>query len=227
MNFRSVIAARIVPGSEGKVADIFGYYDKTTRPQDFGVIGRSLLSFHDLYIHLIDRNVDPKTTPGKARGLPAFQQIAEAIAPYVTPYPRNWKVPSDSVAKEFYSWVPADGPEPASEADGPRRTVIVARIKPGAEPEVARIFGESDAGPLPVEMGVTGRWLYSIDDVYLHLLEQADGSFADVVSQKHDTPAFAKIMDDLGPFISPYNPATWRRPEDAVAKEFYRWRAEI
>lgn len=226
MNYRTVIIARIVPGSESTVGDVFGYYDKTTRPQDLGVIGRSLLSLDDLYIHVIDRNVDPTVSLGKARGLPAFQQIAEAIAPYVTPYPKNWKNPSDSVAKEFYSWVPAGNPASDSELTDPNLTVIAAHIKPGAEPNVARIFAESDAGPLPIELGVTGRWLYSNDDVYLHLVERTDAAFADAVQQSHDKPAFAKIMNDLSPYISAYSPETWRGPQDAVAKEFYRWRAE-
>ncbi|BCJ57676.1 TcmI family type II polyketide cyclase [Micromonospora endophytica] len=224
MTFRNVIVCRMVPGEESErvVADTFGYYDRTTRPQDLGVIGRTLLSFHDLYIHVIERVADPAVT-GQTRGLPAFQQIAEAIAPYVTPYPRYWKNPSDSVAKQFYHWAPAE--PPAGGTTGPNRTIIVARIKPGAEPDVARIFGESDAGELPARLGVTGRWLYSIDDVYLHVLEQTDASFA-AVRENHDTPAFAKIMEDLSPYVSAYSPDTWRGPEDAVAKVFYRWRAE-
>ncbi|MFI9639931.1 TcmI family type II polyketide cyclase [Micromonospora sp. NPDC051925] len=222
MTFRNVIVCRMVPGSERTVADVFGYYDRTTRPQDLGVVGRTLLSFHGLYIHLIERNADPKVT-GQTRGLPAFQQIAEKIGPYVTPYPRDWKNPSDSVAKEFYRWAPA---EPSADAGEPSRTVIVARIKPGAEPTVAQIFAESDAGPLPARMGVTGRWLYSIDDVYLHVLERTGEAFEGAVRQGHDQPAFAKIMDDLSPYISAYDPDTWGSPVDAVAQEFYRWRAE-
>jgi cyclase len=222
MTFRSVIVARIVPGSEGKVASVFAHNDETTRPQDSGVIGRALLSLDDLYIHVIERNVDPKVS-GKTRGLPAFKQVSEAIAPYVTPYPKNWKVPSDSVAKEFYSW---DSGNRTGSAGG-HQMMIVARIKPGAEPDVARIFGESDAGSLPAEMGVTGRWLYSLDDVYLHLLERSDAALTDAMRKNHHKPAFAQIMDDLSPYISAYNPKTWRSPEDAVAKEFYRWRAEL
>jgi cyclase len=222
MSFRSVIVCRIVPGSESKVGDVFGHYDQTTRPQDFGVIGRTLLSLDDLYIHVIERNVDPKTLE-RPRGLPAFQQIAEAIAPYVTPYPKSWKVPSDSVAKEFYAWA-VRPPQPDSVAEN--QLVIVARIKPGAEPNVAQIFAESDTGPLPATMGVTGRWLYTLDDVYLHVMERTDAAFADTAQENHHTPAFAKIMEDLSPYISAYNPTTWRSPADAVAKEFYRWQAD-
>ncbi|SCG66711.1 TcmI family type II polyketide cyclase [Micromonospora inositola] len=222
MVFRNVIVCHMVPGSDGIVGDVFGHYDKTTRPQDLGVIGRRLLTLDDLYIHVIERVADPKLT-GQTRGLPAFQKIAEVIGPYVTPYPKNWQNPSDSVAKEFYRWVPAD---PAPESAGRNLTVIVGRIKPGAEPDVARIFGESDAGSLPVQLGVTGRWLYSIDDLYVHLLERTDAALADASGQDHDQAAFAKIMAELSPFISPYNPDAWRGPEDAVAREFYRWRAD-
>lgn len=221
MSFRSVIVARIVPGSEDKVAEVFRRTDETARPQDFGVIGRRLLSLDDLYIHVIERDQDPKVS-GKTRGLPGFQQVSEAIAPYVTPYPKNWKVPSDSVAKEFYSWAP--GKEPGEPIE--HMTVIVARIKPGAEPDVARVFAESDQGPLPAEMGVVGRWLYSLDDVYLHILERKEASFSEAVHRNHHKPAFSKIMDDLRPYISAYSPETWRSPQDAVAKEFYRWRAD-
>ncbi|RZU76633.1 polyketide synthesis cyclase [Micromonospora kangleipakensis] len=216
MVFRNVIVCHMVPGSENIVGDVFGYYDKTTRPQDLGVIGRILLSHEDLYIHVIEREQDPKVS-GQTRGLPAFQQIAEAIGPYVTPYPRYWKNPSDSVAKEFYRWV-SDGEAPAETT----LIVIVGRIKPGAEPDVARIFAESDAGSLPVQLGITGRWLYSIDDVYVHLLEQ-EASKAEAARDNHDKkPAFAKIMAELSPFISPYNPEAGRGP----AREFYRWRAD-
>jgi hypothetical protein len=220
MVFRNVIVCHIVPGSEGTVGDVFGYYDRTTRPQDLGVIGRRLLSHDDLYLHVIERKQDPAIS-GQTRGLPAFQKIAEAIEPYVTPYPRYWQNPSHSVAKEFYHWV-----RPGEPAADTTLTVIVGRIKPGAEPDVARVFAEHDAGSLPAELGVAGRWLYSIDDVYVHLLEQEPAA-AEATRADHDgKPVFAKIMDDLAPYVSPYRPDAWHGPQDSVAREFYRWHAE-
>src|SRR3712207_6940402 len=48
----------------------------------------------------------------------------------------------------------------------------------------------------PAEMGVTGRWLYSIDDVYVHLLEQ-DASIAEATRGNHHKPAFTEIMNEL------------------------------
>jgi cyclase len=218
MVFRNVIVCRIVPGSEQTVGDVFAHYDATTRPQDLGVIGRILLSLDGLYLHVIERKEDPKVS-GQSRGLPAFQKIAEAIDPYVTPYPKNWKNPSDSVAQEFYRW------EPDPDSDGGNTMVIVQRIKPGAEPDVARIFAESDEGPLPATMGITGRWLYSIDDVYVHVMQRTDEVAAKPMGQNHHAPAFSKMMEELSPYVSPYNPETWQGPQDSMAKEFYRWRA--
>jgi cyclase len=219
--FRNVIVCHMVPGSEDKVGPVFGHYDKITRPQDLGVIGRVLLSYDDLYIHIVERKQDPAIS-GQRRGLPAFEKIAEAIGPYVTPYPTYWENPSHSVANEFYHWVP-EGDVPADA----ELTVIVQRMKPGSESDIARVFTESDAGPLPRETGVTGRWLYSIDDVFVHLLEQ-DKEMAATVRQDHESlkPAFAKVMEGLSPYVSPYRPQTWQTPKDSVANVFYRWQAE-
>lgn len=220
MVFRNVIVCRMVPGSDQTVGEVFGHYDRITRPQDLGVIGRILLSHHDLYLHVIEREQDPKVS-GQTRGLPAFQQIAEQIAPYVTPYPRYWQNPSDSVAKEFYRWVPEDGEHNADTT----LTVIVGRIKPGTEPEIAKVFADSDAGGLPRELGVTGRWLYSIDDVYVHLLEQDARAAEEARAANRRHPAFARIMAELSRLVEPYQPQQWRGHQDSVATVFYRWRA--
>jgi cyclase len=219
--FRNVIVCHMVPGSEDKVGPVFAYYDKTTRPQDLGVIGRYLLSYEDLYLHVIERKEDPEVS-GQRRGLPAFQAIAEQIAPYVTPYPSYWENPSHSVAKEFYRWVP-EGDVPAER----ELTVIVQRMKPGSEEDIARVFTESDAGGLPVETGVTGRWLYSMEDVFVHLLEQDPVKGAEVrANHESHRPAFAKIMQDLSPYVGPYDPEKWQTPRDSVARVFHRWQAD-
>jgi cyclase len=104
------------------------------------------------------------------------------------------------------------------------RTVIVAKIEPGRQQEVAEIFGRSDATSLPHDLGVTSRSLYTLDEVYLHVVEFGGEPGAALQAAQH-LPAFREINDALRPFISPYNPATWRGPQDAVATEFYRWHA--
>jgi cyclase len=101
------------------------------------------------------------------------------------------------------------------------RTLIVARIRPGSESEVARIFAESDTTSLPVEAGVVERSLYSLQDVYIHVIDfDRDGSQSVAAVQDHKE--FRDVSDRLAEFISPYSP-TWKSPRDATAARFYHW----
>jgi cyclase len=103
-----------------------------------------------------------------------------------------------------------------------KRGVIVARIKPGSEEEVARIFAESDQTELPRMTGVRHRSLYVLDDVYIHLVE-TDDEFASAVDSVRDHELFKDISRQLDPYIQPYNPETWKSPKDAQARQFYAW----
>jgi cyclase len=103
-----------------------------------------------------------------------------------------------------------------------QRGVIVARIKPGSEEEVARIFAESDETELPRITGVRHRGLYVLDDIYIHLVE-TDDEFTEAVEGVRDHELFQDISRKLEPYIQPYNPETWKSPKDAQAREFYSW----
>ena len=105
-----------------------------------------------------------------------------------------------------------------------RRGVIVARIKPGCADKVAEIFAESDATELPKLTGVRHRSLFVLEDIYVHLVE-TDDEFESAVANVRDHPLFKAISKKLEPYIQPYNPATWRSPKDATAREFYTWDA--
>ncbi|SDQ09952.1 TcmI family type II polyketide cyclase [Quadrisphaera sp. DSM 44207] len=102
------------------------------------------------------------------------------------------------------------------------RTVIVARIAPGAEPDVARVFAESDRTDLPQQLGVTERSLYSLGDAYVHLVE-FDRSAEEAMAVAVGLPGFRDVSAQLQPHISPYL-ATWRSPADAQARCFYTYR---
>jgi cyclase len=103
-----------------------------------------------------------------------------------------------------------------------KRGLIVARIKPGSEEEVARIFAESDETDLPKITAVRHRSLYVIDDIYIHLVE-TDDEFAATVDNVRDHELFQDISRKLDPYIQPLNPETWKSPKDAQAREFYSW----
>jgi cyclase len=103
-----------------------------------------------------------------------------------------------------------------------KRGLIIARIKPGAEHEVAQIFADSDKTELPTLAGVRHRSLFVLDDIYVHYVE-TDADFELAVDEVRDNPLFREISKRLDEYITPYNPETWRSPKDATAREFYTW----
>ena len=105
-----------------------------------------------------------------------------------------------------------------------KRGLIVAKIKPGSEEEVAALFAESDESELPHLGGVTHRSLWVLDDVYIHLVE-TDDEFGDAVASIRDHPLFKEISRKLDAYIQPYDPETWKSPKDAMAKQFYVFEA--
>jgi cyclase len=108
---------------------------------------------------------------------------------------------------------------------GVKRGLIVARIKPGSEEEVARIFAESDESELPQLAGVKHRSLFVLDDIYVHYVETAE-NFEAAVDEIREHPLFREISKRLDDHIKPYDPETWRSPKDATAREFYSWDAD-
>jgi cyclase len=103
-----------------------------------------------------------------------------------------------------------------------KRGLIVAKIKPGSEEEVAKLFEESDRSELPRMAGVRHRSLFVLDDVYVHYVE-TDDDFAEAVDAVREHPLFKEISAKLDTYITPYDPETWRSPKDAQAREFYSW----
>ena len=106
-----------------------------------------------------------------------------------------------------------------------KRGVIVAKIKPGSEEQVAEIFAESDRSELPKLAGVRHRSLFVLEDVYIHYVE-LDEDFEQSVDEVRNHPLFKEISRRLDDYITPYNPETWRSPKDATAREFYVWEDE-
>src|SRR2546423_14826098 len=100
------------------------------------------------------------------------------------------------------------------------RALIVARIAPQGQSEVARIFGESDATDLPAELGVLERSLYVLGDVYVHAVT-FDRDVEQAMARARGHRGFAEISDLLRPYITPYDPEPRHSPRDAMATRFY------
>ncbi|MFY1636347.1 TcmI family type II polyketide cyclase [Solwaraspora sp. WMMB335] len=104
------------------------------------------------------------------------------------------------------------------------RSLIIAKVVPDAEQQVAEIFAESDQTELPGLAGVRHRSLYRLHDLYVHLIETDDiGPDAIAAARRH--PEFDRVSGRLARYISPYL-ASWRSPRDALAHRFYHWDAQ-
>lgn len=103
-------------------------------------------------------------------------------------------------------------------------SIIVARMAPEDEAAVRGIWAESDTTELPFLLGVKHRRVYKFHGLYFHLVaaEEGIGSRLGAIGTNS---LFADVNERLRPYVSAYDPATWRQPQDAMAKEFYAWNA--
>ena len=103
-----MIVAKIEPGSEEKVAEIFAESDGSELP---GLTHRSLFVLEDVYIHYVEMEEDFTESVDQVRDHPLFKEISRKLDDYITPYnPDTWRSPKDATAREFYTW-DADGSE--------------------------------------------------------------------------------------------------------------------
>ncbi|RLK53967.1 TcmI family type II polyketide cyclase [Actinokineospora cianjurensis] len=104
-------------------------------------------------------------------------------------------------------------------------TLIVARLEPDSAEQVAGLFGAFDGTTMPHRMGTRRRQLFSYRGLYFHLQDFDGDDGGERIERARTDPRFVAISDDLKPFITPYDPATWRTPADAMAERFYHWTA--
>jgi len=102
-------------------------------------------------------------------------------------------------------------------------TLIVAKMEPQSAESVAKLFAEFDRTDMPGRMGTRRRELFHFKGLYFHLQDFDDEQGGEVIQATRNDPAFIQISDDLKQFITPYDPATWRSPKDAMAARFYHW----
>lgn len=108
------------------------------------------------------------------------------------------------------------------------RLLVIGRVLPGREDELAKIFAEADGGDLPSATGVRHRSIYRIGDLYLHLTET--DSTRTQVEQGQDHPALLRVADRLAECTTPYPVPEQYVPQSvtphhATASCFYRWEA--
>jgi hypothetical protein len=101
---RLLIVSRIIPGAEGRVAQIFAESDATELPSLTGIRHRSLYCLHDLCVHLMETADVEADAVAAARRHPSYLQTNERLSAHTSAYLPTWCSPRDAVAGCFYSW---------------------------------------------------------------------------------------------------------------------------
>ena len=104
--YSNLIVARMGPHSSADVADLFSAFDKTDLPHRMGTRRRQLFSFHGLYFHLQDFDIENGGARiENAKTDPRFIRISQDLKPFIDPYdPATWRSPADAMATRFYRW---------------------------------------------------------------------------------------------------------------------------
>ena len=110
MDNRTLIVARMRPGSAERIAELFEESDAGALPKALGVRSRHLYSYHDLYFHHVEFEGDRGVALRTATGRPDFDDLCAALRSHIDPYdPATWNGPVDAIATEFYAWTPDGG----------------------------------------------------------------------------------------------------------------------
>ena len=67
-------------------------------------------------------------------------------------------------------------------------------------------------------LGNSAQWLITSE-------WQSSEHFLAWVDSRREDPLFRQVSKNLSPFVSAYDPDTWRAPSDAMAQAFYRWQS--
>lgn len=102
-------------------------------------------------------------------------------------------------------------------------TLIVARMQQESQYDVAKIFEEFDRTEMPQLMGTSRRQLFTFHGLYFHLQDFDSDRGGAAIEETKNHPLFVQVSTDLKPFITAYDPQTWRSPADAMATPFYYW----
>lgn len=103
--YTSLIVAKLNTERLGDISELFTEFDRSHMPAKMGTVRRQLFTFHDLYFHLQDFEIEGGTSRIEAaKDDPAFKQISKDLRPFFEPYDPNWQSPKDAIANRFYHW---------------------------------------------------------------------------------------------------------------------------
>ncbi|EKX60716.1 TcmI family type II polyketide cyclase [Streptomyces ipomoeae] len=106
---RTLIVARMQQQSAPEIAQIFAESDASELPHLIGVSRRTLFTFHDVYVHLIEADENFRPNLSRARNHPLFQDVDARLSEFISPYDPGWQEPKDAMARAFYEWTADQG----------------------------------------------------------------------------------------------------------------------
>ncbi len=101
---RTLIVARMMPGSQEKVREIWAESDATELPRIAGVEHRSLWTLGDVYIQLLETAEPGQETISRIKDHPEFVRISDRLSEFISPYLATWRSPKDAQAQRFYNY---------------------------------------------------------------------------------------------------------------------------
>ncbi|WP_327033554.1 TcmI family type II polyketide cyclase [Micromonospora ureilytica] len=107
---RLLTVSRIIPGAQGRVAQIFAESDASGLPTLAGTRHRSLYCLHDLLLHLTETADVSTDDLVHVDSHLLYQQVNERLSAHISPFLPIWGAPRDAIAGCFYSWPAARPP---------------------------------------------------------------------------------------------------------------------
>ncbi len=104
MRHQALMIRRFDPADADRIAAIFASHDQSNLPRQIGVQRRTLFQLEDLYLHLVESDVDFLANLHSARNHPLFQQIDSQLAPLLAGYSPATATMGSSAAQPFYRW---------------------------------------------------------------------------------------------------------------------------
>lgn len=104
VTYRALMIRRMEPGNAAEVARHFREHDLTDLPRDLGATRRTLFSYHDLYLHLIEATDGFPERLFAAQQRAEFQTIDNPLSRLLVPYRPDEPTMRQAQAQPFYEW---------------------------------------------------------------------------------------------------------------------------
>lgn len=104
MRYQALMVRRFDPRDASRIAEIFAEHDHSELPGLIGVQLRTLYQLEDLYLHLVESDVDFISRLRSATTHPLFRDVDSKLAGLLSGYSSATGTMASSAASPFYRW---------------------------------------------------------------------------------------------------------------------------